>query len=132
MHRWSAEIEVAVFETKFFGRLLAVVVGIDGWSGGFVKEGKLIDNEFDGAGFDVGIDEIFSTISHFAGGGEDEFVADGLGELKSILGIRSDDELEDAGVIAEINKDETTVVAAGINPSGDADRFADVIDSFAC
>ena len=55
-------------------------MSIDGERFGFVEESEVFDNEFDGASGDVGVDEVGSAFAHFAGGGENKFVADGFGE----------------------------------------------------
>ena len=123
LHRGATEVEKAVFETHFFGRFGAVVVGVDRERFGFVEEGEVFNDEFDGAGGDVGINKVGSAFAHFAGGGENKFVTDGFGELKGFCGLWGDDELDDAGVVAEVDENQTTVVATGVDPTSDSYFF---------
>ena len=44
--------------------------------------------------------------------------------LGGALGV--DDELELAGVVAQVDEDEAAVVAARVDPAGDGDALADV------
>ena len=79
LHGGTAKVEKTVFETHFFGRFWSVIVGIDGEGSGLVEEFEVVDNEFDGASRNVGVNEFFGACAEFAGGAEDEFVTDGFG-----------------------------------------------------
>ena len=68
LHGGATKVEITILETKFFGRFFAVVVSVDWEWLGFVEKSELVNNEFDFAGGDVGIDELGSALAHFAGG----------------------------------------------------------------
>ena len=99
-------------------------MGIDGKRLRFVEKAEVVNYELDGAGGDVGINQIWFALADFAGGINDEFVTEGFGESEGVFVLGSDDELDDAGVVAEVDKDETTMVATGIDPAFDSDLFA--------
>ena len=124
LHGGATEVEEAVFETHFLGGFGTIVVGVDRERLGFVEEGEVFDDEFDGAGGDVGVDEVGSTFAHFAGGGENKFVADRFGKLEGFCGFWSDDKLDDAGVVAEVDKNQATMITTGVDPTSDGYFFA--------
>jgi hypothetical protein len=51
----------------------------------------------------------------------------GVGGVRRAVGV--DDELDDAGVVAEVDEDEAAVVAPARGPAGDLQTPADVLDA---
>ena len=93
-------------------------MGVDGERFGFIDEGELGDDDLKVAGGEVGVPEFGGALADNAGGGDDELVAEGFGDLEGGGGIGGDDELDDAGVVAQVNENQATMVAAGIDPAG--------------
>ena len=102
--RGAAEVQEAVFEAEFLAGGGAFVVGVDGERFGFIDEGELGDDDLKVAGGEVGVPEFGGALADNAGGGDDELVAEGFGDLEGGGGIRGDDELDDAGVVAQVNE----------------------------
>ena len=102
-------------------------MSIDWERGGFVEEFEVVDDKLNGAGGNVGINEFLGTLAELTGGAKDELVTDGFGESESLLGVGGDDELDETGMVTQIDKNESTVVATRIDPTGDHDGLADVV-----
>ena len=114
----ATEIEIAVFEAELLARGGAFVVSVDGERFGFVDEGELGNDDFEIAGGEIGVFQFGSALADDAGGRNHEFVAESFGDFEGGGSVGSDDELDDAGVIAQVNENQATVVAAGIDPAG--------------
>lgn len=127
LHAWATEIEKTIFKAEFFGRFRTVVVSVHGERVGAVQELKLINDEFNIASRDVWVFEFGGAFAHFPGRTKNILVTDRFGKRERVLCIRSDDELDKTGKISEINKNQTTVVAAGINPTRNCYGFAKVV-----
>ncbi len=78
---------------------------------------ELIDGELHLTGGQVGVEVLGSAPGHQAPGRDHVLGAQPVGELvRRGPGIGVKDELEDPGAIAEIDEDETAVVAAPVHP----------------
>ena len=69
------------------------------------------------AGF-IQSENSFHSRASLSDAAEDFFLKKGFG------GFGSNDELEEAGMVAEIDKNKSTMVAAGIDPASNGDSFA--------
>src|SRR5262249_11191431 len=88
----------------------------------------LVDLDLDRARGDVRVHGLGRAGDHLADGAHDELRADpvrGLCGSRRALGV--DDELDDPGVVAEVDKDEAAVIAPARDPAGDRDSAADVV-----
>ena len=89
---------------------------------------ELVDLELDLARGQVGVDVLRRACGDLPGRAEDELVPDvvrGGGRLGRALGV--DDELADPRRVAEVDEDETAVVAAPRDPAGERVALADVL-----
>ena len=84
-------------------------------------------NERDFAGGHVGIGEAFAAVAEDSGDGDDVLGARGFGLGVGFGGdFLIEDNLGDAGAIAEIEEDEVAVVAAAVDPTHEGDGLAGV------
>src|SRR5262249_40106090 len=85
------------------------------------------DLELDLAGREVRVDGLRRARDHLAFGLEHELVADVMRTGRCLgRGLRVDHELELAGVVAQVDEDEPTVVAPRVRPPRDRQVTADV------
>ena len=83
--------------------------------------------EFDVAGGHVGIGEAFAAVAEDSSDGDDVLGARGFGLGVGFGGdFLIEDNLGDAGAIAEIEEDEVAVVAAAVDPTHEGDGLAGV------
>ncbi len=126
LHGVAAQIDVAIFEAHLF-------VGQDRVGGkkwqrlGYIQNAQIFDNEFDFSGGNVGIDGVRVALFHGSDRCDDEFVAQGLGFLVN-GGVQFvvEDDLRDAGAVAEVDKDNLAEVAAAVDPSHEHNFFASI------
>ena len=82
-------------------------------------------DELDFAGGHVGVGEAFAAGADLAGDGDDVLGAGGFGlEVAGGAGLLVDDDLGNAGAVAEVDEDEAAVVAAAVDPAHEGDGFA--------
>ena len=95
---------------------------------GHIQHEQRGDANFNFAGGDFGIIGAGGTLAHLAGDADDAFAAQRGGAFKKLLGQvgRIENGLRAALAVADINKDQATEVAAGVNPAGQSDRLPDV------
>ena len=126
LHSVPAQIEVAVAQTE---RLLdVVVVELERQRLGTRDKFQLVDLDLDCAGRNVRVDRIGCARHDLAARAHDELGADRVGGLRCLgRALRVDDELHDAGVVAQVDEDQPAVVAAAPDPAGDRNRTADVV-----
>src|SRR3954454_6003602 len=79
------------------------------------------DVDLDLACRQVRVDFLLGALDDLALGGDDVLGAQVLGEAERVAGgLRVDDELHDAGAVAQVDEDQAAVVAAAVHPSGQA------------
>ncbi len=117
LHGVAAQVEVAVLEAHLF-------VGEDGVAGeeggvlGLVEDAEFVGDEFDFAGGDIFVDGVGVAQLDGADDGDDELVAEGFGLLVDGGGVlAAEDDLGDAGAVADIDEDDGAEVAAAVDPS---------------
>ena len=84
------------------------------------------DRELDLAGGQVRVDVARLALDDLAGGGEDVLGPQPLGQRVRVgrrLGV--EDELDDAGAVAQVDEDQPAVVAPAVDPAGHAHALAD-------
>src|SRR5262249_26466652 len=121
LHFGPAQIEVAIFEAQILSGLLALLDHNWRRRRG-VKDLALGDRDLDLAGGQFGIDGPLGAANHLALDGEEELRADGTCDLMRCRVVRRiEDELDDSLAVAEIDEDETAVVASRVDPSEEGD-----------
>jgi len=128
-HALTSEVQVAEPEA---GGVADVCIGVDreGWGLRRVDHGNFGGLEFDVAGGEFWVLGAVATSDDLALDLDDVFVADvggGGGGLGGVFGV--EDDLDDAGGIAEVNEDEPAVIAAAVDPAGEGDLLAGVLGS---
>ena len=129
LHLRAAEVEVAVLEADLFVGDGVVCDG-EGRGLGVVEEEELVGDDFDEAGGHVGVGEAFSAETDFSFDGYDEFAAGGFGfGVGGGGGFLVEDDLGDAGAVAEVEEYEVAVVAATVDPAHEDDGLIILIDA---
>ena len=126
LHLGAAQIDVAIFEADFFV-LNGFFRGREGCEARVVEDADLGGLDLDFAGGHFGIDGVGIAEAHLPNGGDDVLGAD---LFTFQVAFRSqflvEDDLGDAGAIAEVEEDEVAVVAAAIDPAHEDDLLAGV------
>ena len=125
LHGGPAEVDVAVFEADF-------LVGDGVFGGGergcfgVVEEEEVVAYEFDFAGGQVGVGAAFAGADCACDG--DDVLGAGLFGFGVGLGGEGfvENDLGDAGAVAEIEEDEVAVVAAAVDPAHEGGGFGGV------
>ena len=82
--------------------------------------------DLDLAGGEVRVDVLGRALDDLALGGDDVLGAQVLGDGERVAGgLRVDDELHEPRAVAQVDEDQPAVVAAAMDPAGDADLGAD-------
>jgi hypothetical protein len=124
LHPRTAQIEVAILEPQI---LVDGFVGVDlEWRNqGAIEDFEFLDRYFDVARCEPWILRPGRPRANHTADAQDVFVAQVLRFAKAgVLGIK--DDLGYAFVIAEIDEDQTPMIATPIDPSAEVDEFARV------
>ena len=128
LHAAAAQVEPAVLDPQ---RLVDVLlVDLERQRRRAREDRQAVDLDLDLTGRQVRVDGFCCPRDDLPFGLEHELVADLPGRecrVGSALGVH--DELKLSGVVAQIDEDETAVVAAGVRPPGDRDPLSDVVAS---
>ncbi len=117
VHLGAAQVEVAVLEAHLFVGDV-VVGGREGQRLGVVEEAELVGDDFDFAGRDVRVDGAGIAQLDAPDDGDDVLGAQTFGLLVHLgPGVGGDDNLGEAGAIAQVNKDKVAEIAAAVDPS---------------
>jgi len=121
----AAQVEVAVFEPRLFGIFL-IAEHHERQLGGRAQHFHIADEDFDFARRDLGVHQIRIACFDVPVDTDAPFRAHflDLGEHRAI-GIA--EHLRDAVVIAQVDEQNTAMIAHPVNPARQADGFADVI-----
>jgi len=126
LHSRTAEIEKPIAEAEILGNIMAFAK----LEGQRVRPGQdleLMNVDFDLARGQIGIDRAFEAMIDDALHSYDVLGADGLGQAVGLgMGLRVENQLGDALSVAEIDENDTSVVAIGISPASQSDRRADI------
>ncbi len=122
----AAKVDVAVLEADFLVGD-GVFSGREGGRLRVVEEEERVGDELDFAGGHVGVGEAFAAVAEDSGDGDDVLGARGFGLGVSFgADFLIEDDLGDAGAVAEVEEDEIAVVAAAIYPTHEGDGLAGV------
>ena len=125
LHAGAAQVEVTVREAQVF--VADFLVEREGRHLGLVEHGQRVGDEFDFAGGQRGVGLAFQTRRDLAGDGDDILRAQPVrlpGDGGVFLG--PEDDLRDAGAVAQVDEDDAAVVAARIDPAGEGNGLAHV------
>jgi hypothetical protein len=125
LHPLGAEIEVAVAHADEFVDLGVGIVEGEGWSLGDVENLGAASTDLEGAGGELGILGALGTAGDLTLDGEDILGARLIrdeGRLRGLGGV--EDDLNQAGAVAEVDEDEATMVAAAVDPTVEDDGLA--------
>ncbi len=124
MRLGAAEVDVAIAQAGFFGGVDFVFDG-EWRCFGVIENVQLGGDELDFAGGEFGVG--FLALDYIAFDGDDEFAAGLLG-LGVGCGLRFfvEDNLHDAGAVADVEKEQIAEVAAAVHPAHDDGVLAGV------
>ena len=114
LHAVAAHVEVAVPKAEHL--VHALVADLEGQRLRRRDDAQRVDLDLDLARRDVRIDRVRRARDDLALGLEDELVAHVV-RLRVVLGPH--DQLDDAGVVAQVDEHETAVIAARVDPAGE-------------
>ena len=126
LHAVAPQVEVAV--AKACRLLDSLVVELERQRLRTGDDLELADLDLDFASGNVRIDGLGRAANHVTARMYDELGADVVCDLCSfrrMVGV--DDQLDDAGVIAQVDEDQSAVIAAARDPAGDRDRLCDTL-----
>ena len=124
LHALAAHVEPAVAEPR---RLLdGVVADLERQRRRARQDLQALDLDLDLARREVRVDGVRRARGDLADGLDDEFVAQLVAAVRLL-----EDELDLAGVVAQVDEDEPAVVAPGVDPAGDRQALPDVLDDVA-
>ena len=126
LHPVASKVEVAI--PKSDQLLDALLVELERQRVAPREDLELRDLELDLACRQTRVDSVRSATHELSLGPEHELVADdvrGLGSAGRVLGV--DHELADAGVVAQVDEDETAVVAPARGPAGERHPATDML-----
>ena len=129
-HFGPAQIQVAIFQAQFLVHLAGHfrVVHRERQHFGHVEHFECLRHHFDFAGGNFGIVRACRPLADLAGDADDAFAAQRRGALEQFLRQirRIENRLRAAFAVADINKNQSAEVAAGMDPAGQRDRLPDV------
>ena len=128
VHLGAAQVEVAPFHARGLVGLDAVFDG-ERRGDGLVQHLDAARQDLDLTRLHVGVDALGSALAHLAGNLEHVLAAEvlGLGELLGRDAVRVDDHLRVALAVAQVDEDESAVVALVPRPAREHDLARDVV-----
>ena len=119
-HLLAAQVEVAVAQAGVLADLAGEALDLEGRRLGVGEQLGGGDLELELAGRQLGVDRLLGAPHDRAGGAEHVLGAQLVGELEGLArGVRVEDELDQAGAVAQVDEDQAAVVAAAVDPAGD-------------
>jgi hypothetical protein len=125
LHLGAAQVEVAILQAHLFVGD-GVFGGREGRRLGLVEQKQFAGDDLDLASGHVGVIEPFATAADASLDRDDVLRTRGVGFGVGGCDLLVDHDLGDAGAIAQIEEDETAVVAAAVDPAHENDILARV------
>ena len=123
LHFRTAQVQVAVFEADLFVDV-DVVFDVERRCLRGIQDAQFFAAYFDRTGFHLVVDRISVTHADDTTDDENIFRTDLFCFFKGFFFIiRRSDDLDDTGAVAEIDEDQSAVVAAAFNPATKNDLF---------
>jgi hypothetical protein len=120
-----AQIEIAVAQADVFGDG-PVLGNLERRCLGLVEQHDLPRQDLDLAGRELRVDRVFGAALHQAGDADDKLRAQALGDRHQCL-VLADDDLRDAGAIANVEKGDAAQIADPVHPSQHHRFRADIL-----
>ncbi len=120
-HLRAAQIHVAIAQPVLLGNLIVLDIQHEGRSFGAVEDGQLLAEDFDLAGGQVGIDGTLRAAANAALHLQHEFVTYPLGGGEDLRAVRIKHHLHETFPVAQINENDSAVIAAAVDPSVEVD-----------
>ena len=124
MQRLATQVEIAVLQADFF-RVVRLAEHRQGQFGRLRQDFNGLHTDFDLACGQVGIDGVCTTGDNFAIHPDDALGAQALDDGEA-GGVRGQDQLGQAIVVAQVDENETAVVALAMDPAREADGLTGV------
>ena len=121
----AAEIEEAVLETHVLRFVGLFVRNVDRRHFGCALHDELVRLDLDFAGWQIGIDRVGSAEFHFAGHRDDGLEVRLFNQPEETA-TRVDDHLGETVMVAQIDEEDSAVIAKAEHPTGNPDGFARV------
>ena len=121
-----AQIEIAVLEAHVFGHR-RLVGDRKRRRLRLVQDRQLADDDFDLAGRELRVDRVGGAPPHPPADADDELRAQALGLGHQRLVVLVEDDLRDAGAIADVDEQQSAQVADAVHPPEQHDVGADVV-----
>ena len=126
LHLRAAQIHVAVAQAQFLGGILMVLVELEGRGLGAVQDRHTLTQDLDHPRGTLAVLRARRARPNPAADHEDVLTPRGLSEAENLRRIRVENDLDQALAVAQVNKDDTTVVAALLHPAAQGDVLPDV------
>ena len=126
LHLSAAQVEVAVLQAHLFVGD-GVFGGREGRRLGLVEQQQFAGDDLDLAGGHVGVFEARAAAADVSLDGDDVLRTRGVGFGVGGFDLLVDDDLRDAGAVAQIEEDEAAVVAAAVDPAHENDILPRVL-----
>ena len=126
LHPLAPEVEVAVAQPDVLVDVL--LVELERQRVGARDDLELVDLDLDLAGRKVRVDGVGRPADDLATGAQDELAADVVGDrgrLGGAVGVH--DELDEPGVVTQVDEDEPAVVSTATGPPGEGQPLSDVV-----
>ena len=126
-HLRTAQVQVAVAQTRVLGGIDAIL-DLEGRGLARVDHLDVGDKDLDLAGDHVGVRGVVRTMAHCTGDGDGPLGTDGLGGVERLGArkLRVERALRETLTVAQVDENETAVVAAVLHPTIQRDGSANV------
>ena len=123
LHRQTTKVEHTISQTCGFGEVF--VIKQEGRRCGRIQDLEFLSQHFNAAGDEVFVASAFRTSTNQAFNLHNEFVTDFIGSFEDVGTIRVADDLDQAFTIAQIDENNTAVVAAAMGPAVEGDSLTE-------
>jgi len=128
LHLVAAQVQVAMFQPGLFTDLAVKAFDLEGRGLGLGQHLNLFDPHLELPGRQFRVDRLIRAGHHFTGDADHVFGTQGVTELVRSPGlIRVEDELDQAGPVAQVDEDQATVVTTAVDPAGKAHLASDLV-----
>jgi len=125
LHRRSSQVEHAILEAHRLGNVF--VVELERRRERRVEDLELVREDFDLARWEFRVDGAFGPRAHEPARRHYEFVAQLLGDAEGCGAVRVADDLDESFAVAQVDEDDTPVIAAAMDPAADGDDLAEAL-----
>ena len=125
VHAGTTQVEIAIFKTQIFvGKIL---IEVERQHCGFVQHFEFGDDDLNLTCFNVGVGRAFEPLFNLSDELDDVFIAEFMASFcGSWILLRTEHDLGHALTVAQVHKDNATVISCGIDPTSERDGLADM------